>query len=91
MPIILSWIVGAFIAGCIAWLIGKITLGLRSDYLAIATLGIAETIIYILKNEDWLTRGVKNVNALPRPVPYELNLQKQSGSLIFVKDLNFHW
>ena len=53
LPIILSWIVGGVIAGLVAYLIGKITLGLRSDYLAIATLGIAEVIIYILKNEDW--------------------------------------
>ncbi len=89
LPIIFSWIVGGFIAGCIAWLIGKITLGLRSDYLAIATLGIAETIIYILKNEDWLTRGVKNVNALPRPVPYELNLQKAEWFINFCQRFEF--
>ena len=75
MPIIFSWIIGAIAAGFVAWLIGKITLGLRSDYLAIATLGIAETIIYVLKNEDWLTRGVKNVTGIPRPVPYEIELQ----------------
>jgi len=29
-----------------------------------------------LKNEDWLTRGVKNVSGLPRPVPYEVDLQQ---------------
>jgi branched-chain amino acid transport system permease protein len=50
-------------------------LGLRSDYLAIATLGISEIIISVLRNEDWLTRGVKNVNGIPRPVPYEVDLQ----------------
>ena len=62
----------------VAWVIGKISLGLRSDYLAIATLGISEIIIYFLKFEDWLTRGVKNVNGLPRPVPYEINLQNEA-------------
>ncbi|MFP6748700.1 MAG: branched-chain amino acid ABC transporter permease, partial [Alphaproteobacteria bacterium] len=56
--------------------VGKIALGLRSDYLAIATLGISEIIIAVLKNEDWLTRGVKNVSGLPRPVPYEVDLQQ---------------
>ncbi|MFB1016809.1 MAG: branched-chain amino acid ABC transporter permease, partial [Burkholderiaceae bacterium] len=59
-----------------AAVIGKVTLGLRSDYLAIATLGISEIIIAVLKNEDWLTRGVKNVNGLPRPVPFEYDLQQ---------------
>ena len=49
-------------------------MGLRSDYLAIATLGISEIIIATLKNEDWLARGVKNVTGMPRPVPYEVDL-----------------
>ncbi len=76
LPIMFSWIVGGIFAAIVAWAIGKVALGLRSDYLAIATLGISEIIIYFLKNEDWLTRGVKNVNGLPRPVPYEIDLQE---------------
>ncbi len=76
LPIVLSWGVAAFVAAGVAWIIGKIALGLRSDYLAIATLGISEIIVSVLKNEDWLTRGVKNVNGLPRPVPYEIDIQE---------------
>ena len=76
LPIILSWPIAGLFCGVIAFFIGKIALGLRSDYLAIATLGISEIIIYIIKNEEWLARGVKNVNGLPRPVPYEIDLQK---------------
>ncbi len=40
-PVLLSWPVGGLLAAGAAWLIGKTALGLRSDYLAIATLGIA--------------------------------------------------
>ena len=69
LPIILSWPIAGLLAAIVAFLIGKIALGLRSDYLAIATLGISEIILYFIKNEDWLSRGVKNVNGLPRPVP----------------------
>jgi len=76
LPIILSWPIGGLLAGGAAWIVGKITLGLRTDYLAIATLGISEIIVALLKNEDWLTRGVKNVVGLPRPVPFEINLQR---------------
>ena len=76
LPILFSWTVGGLFAAGAAWIIGKIALGLRSDYLAIATLGISEIIIALLKNEDWLTRGVKNVTGLSRPVPYEIDLQK---------------
>lgn len=75
LPILFSWLVGGIFAAGAAWCIGKVALGLRSDYLAIATLGISEIIIAVIKNEDWLTRGVKNVTGLPRPVPYEINLQ----------------
>ncbi len=76
LPVVFSWIVGGAFAGIAAWLIGKITLGLRSDYLAIATLGISEIIVAIIKNEDWMSRGVKNVIGIPRPVPYEIDLQQ---------------
>jgi branched-chain amino acid transport system permease protein len=77
LPSLLSWPVGALFAAAAAWAIGKVALGLRSDYLAIATLGIAEIILAVMKNEDWLARGVKNIIDLPRPwpVPYEVDLQ----------------
>ena len=74
-PVLFAWPVGGLLAAGAAWIIGKTALGLRSDYLAIATLGISEIIIAILRNEDWMTRGVKNVAGIPRPVPYEIDLQ----------------
>ncbi|MBT6257312.1 MAG: branched-chain amino acid ABC transporter permease [Alphaproteobacteria bacterium] len=89
LPILFSWIVGAIAAGLIAMLIGRIALGLRSDYLAIATLGISEIIIYVIKNEDWMARGVKNVNGLPRPVPYELDLQKEAWVNSLADSMNY--
>ena len=88
LPVIISWPIGGLLAAMIAYVIGKISLGLRSDYLAIATLGISEIIIYILKNEDWLSRGVKNVNGLPRPVPYEIDLQSEPWVLELTKFFN---
>ncbi|OYX43251.1 MAG: branched-chain amino acid ABC transporter permease [Rhodobacterales bacterium 32-67-9] len=79
LPVLLAWPVGGLLAAGAAWIIGKTALGLRSDYLAIATLGIGEIIIAVMKNEDWLARGVKNVISIPRPVPYEVNLQANPG------------
>lgn len=78
LPVLLAWPVGGLLAAGVAWLIGKTALGLRSDYLAIATLGIAEIVIAVMKNEDWLARGVKNVIGIPRPVPYEVDLQNSA-------------
>ncbi|WP_136659380.1 branched-chain amino acid ABC transporter permease [Nitratireductor sp. XY-223] len=68
MPVFVGWIVAGIVAGVIAWLVGKICLGLRADYLAIATLGIAQIIKHFLKNADWLTRGTLTVSPLPWPV-----------------------
>ena len=79
LPVLIAWPVGAALAAGAAWIVGKTALGLRSDYLAIATLGIAEIIIAVLKNEDWLSRGVKNVIGIPRPVPYEIDLQNSDS------------
>ncbi|MEL6884293.1 MAG: branched-chain amino acid ABC transporter permease [Pseudomonadota bacterium] len=79
LPVLVAWPVGGLLAAGAAWIIGKTALGLRSDYLAIATLGIAEIVIAVMKNEDWLARGVKNVVGLPRPAPYEIDLQNDPG------------
>lgn len=81
LPVLLAWPTGGLLAAGAAWLIGKTALGLRSDYLAIATLGIAEIIISVMKNEDWLSRGVKNVVGLPRPMRKEIVLQEDPGFL----------
>jgi len=79
LPAVVGWPVGGLLAAGVAWIVGKTALGLRSDYLAIATLGIAEIVLAVLKNEDWLSRGVKNVVGLPRPVPYEIDLQASTS------------
>ena len=88
LPILFSWIVGAFFAGALAYIIGKIALGLRADYLAIATLLISEIVISVIKHEDWLARGVKNVIGLKRPVPYEVDLQSKEWFINLVEKFN---
>tara|TARA_Y100000768_G_scaffold381670_1_gene360737 strand:- start:120 stop:1490 length:1371 start_codon:yes stop_codon:yes gene_type:complete len=88
MPILFSWIIGGLFAAGVAFVIGKIALGLRADYLAIATLLIAEIIVSIIKHEDWLARGVKNVIGLKRPVPYEIDLQNTPWFIELVEKFN---
>ena len=88
LPVLFSWIVGGLFAGGLAYIIGKIALGLRADYLAIATLLIAEIVVSIIKHEDWLARGVKNVIGLKRPAPYEVNLQNSPWFIDLVEKLH---
>ena len=87
LPTLFSWIVGAIFAGGLAFVIGKVALGLRADYLAIATLLISEIVIAILKHEEWLARGVKNVTGLKRPVPYEIDLQTSQKFINFIEKI----
>ena len=88
LPIVFSWIVGALFAGGLAFVVGKVALGLRADYLAIATLLISEIVIAIIKHEDWLTRGVKNVIGLKRPAPYEVDLQTTDWFINLIEKFN---
>ncbi|SCY39832.1 branched-chain amino acid ABC transporter permease [Paracoccus tibetensis] len=89
LPVLLSWLVGGLFAAAAAWAIGKVALGLRSDYLAIATLGIGEIIVAVMRNEDWLARGVKNITSIPRPVAYEVNLQRNPDFVAAAQDWGF--
>lgn len=67
MPLLLGWLAAMVAAGLIAWPIGKICLRFRSDYLAIATIGVAEIIRLVVKSEPELTNGARGITAIPRP------------------------
>ena len=68
MPFLVGLIGAALACGIVAYLIGIPTLRLREDYLAIATLGIAETIRLIFNNEQWLANGPRGLMGLPQPL-----------------------
>ena len=58
----------ALVSALLALFIGWITIRLREDYLAIATIGIAEVLRLIIKNEAWLTNGVWGIKNIPSPL-----------------------
>ena len=55
----------AIVCGAVALGIGYVTLRLRDDYLAIATLGIAETVRLFFLNEKWAANGSKGLYRIP--------------------------
>ncbi|WP_018719383.1 branched-chain amino acid ABC transporter permease [Arhodomonas aquaeolei] len=67
MPFLVGLGGAVITSSIIGVIIGLITARLRTDYLAIATIGIAEIIRLFLKNEDWLTNGVRGIPAVQRP------------------------
>jgi len=67
VPYVLAFAAAMVVSGIIAYAVGKVCLRLRSDYLAIATIGIAENFRLILKNETWATNGPRGVSDIPKP------------------------
>ena len=68
LPFIVGLVGAALACGIIAFLIGIPTLRLKEDYLAISTLGIAETFRLIFNNEHWLANGPRGLMGLPQPL-----------------------
>ena len=62
---ILSLAAVALVCGAVAYLVGRLTLRLSGDYLAIATLGIAEAVRLMFLNEKWIANGSKGLYRIP--------------------------
>ncbi len=81
LPFLLGILAAMFASGFLAFLVGLVTLKLRGDYLAIASIGIAEIIRLFLKNEGWLTNGVRGIPAIPKPLS---GLTESGDALLFL-------
>lgn len=56
----------AIVSSLVALIVGAITLRLRDDYLAISTLGIAESVRLMFLNEKWLANGSRGLYNIPK-------------------------
>lgn len=68
MPFLVGVIAAAVISGVVGFLVAIPVLRLRTDFLAIATLGIAEIIRLIFQNERWLANGPQPMRGVPQPL-----------------------
>jgi neutral amino acid transport system permease protein len=68
VPLLFSMLAGAIVAAGMGLLIGFSTLRLRTDYLAIVTIGVSEILRLIAVNETWLTRGTFGIQRFPLPL-----------------------
>jgi len=84
LPFVVGLMVAMIVAGILALAVGLITLNLRSDYLAIATIGIAEIVRLVLKNEQWLTNGVRGIPSIPHPIPWLSGIERAIAFLLVV-------
>ena len=83
LGVLLAMILGGLVAAFFAWLIGLPVLRLKSDYLAIATLGFAE-IIRAIFQWDALGPVTNGANALKNfPTFSSFNIENANGEVVF--------
>lgn len=80
----LSMLVGAIIVALIAVIVGLPTLRLKGDYLAIATLGVAEIIRIVIINGGELTNGAAGISGILPFTTWEVVFAFTIMSLILV-------
>jgi branched-chain amino acid transport system permease protein len=51
----------------IGWVLGYPALRVQHHYLAFVTLSFSTLVFLILRNEEWLTKGVYGISGIPRP------------------------
>lgn len=65
LPFVVALILGGLLAALVAILIGVPVLRLKSDYLAIATLGVSEIIRIVFTNAKSITNGALGIKSIP--------------------------
>ncbi|WP_290648222.1 branched-chain amino acid ABC transporter permease [Aquisalimonas sp.] len=67
LPFLVGVLAAAVVSGVVALIIAAPVLRLRLDFLAIATIGVAEIIRLIFQNERWLANGPQPLRGIPQP------------------------
>ncbi len=67
VPIVVGGAAGFLVAALGGAILMAVTLRLRGDYLAVVTLGFAETVRLAASNEIWLTHGTDGLSGIPGP------------------------
>lgn len=82
LPIIVGLVGAGITAGILGWIIARICVRLKADYLAMASIGIAEIVRLIIINESWLTNGSIGISRIPRPL--EGVFEGRSAEVVFL-------
>src|SRR5438132_1565687 len=70
------------VTSAIGAVVALITVNLRGDYLAIVTLGFAETVRIVMSNEIWLANGTDGLSGIPGP--FRGSLDPHTFNLLFL-------
>ena len=67
-PLAVAFGLAALLGFLIGWALGYPALRVAHHYLAFVTLAFGTLVFLILRNEEWLTKGVYGISGIPRPV-----------------------
>ncbi|HSE00272.1 MAG TPA: branched-chain amino acid ABC transporter permease [Burkholderiales bacterium] len=66
-PLAAAFVLAMALCFAIGWLLGYPALRVQHHYLAFVTLSFATLVFLVLRNEEWLTKGVYGISGIPRP------------------------
>jgi branched-chain amino acid transport system permease protein len=66
-PLWSAFLLATALCFVIGWLLGYPALRVQHHYLAFVTLSFATLVFLVLRNEEWLTKGVYGISGIPRP------------------------
>jgi len=66
-PLWSAFLLAAALCLAIGWVLGYPALRVRHHYLAFVTLSFGTLVFLVLRNEEWLTKGVYGISGIPRP------------------------
>ena len=67
-PLAVAFVLAALLSFVVGWALGYPALRVAHHYLAFVTLSFGTLVFLILRNEEWLTKGVYGISGIPRPV-----------------------
>ena len=66
-PLWAAFVLAVALSLAIGWVLGYPALRVQHHYLAFVTLSFATLVFLVLRNEEWLTKGVYGISGIPRP------------------------
>jgi branched-chain amino acid transport system permease protein len=67
-PLAVAFVLAAVLSFAVGWALGYPALRVAHHYLAFVTLAFGTLVFLVLRNEEWLTKGVYGISGIPRPV-----------------------
>jgi branched-chain amino acid transport system permease protein len=66
-PLWMAFLLAIAVSLAVGWLLGYPALRVQHHYLAFVTLSFATLVFLMMRNEEWLTKGVYGISGIPRP------------------------